>query len=237
MKGGYMEQIIRSLLLFVLIILEFILFFILIGTAAPKILGSYCSVKKTSDRGLKKFVYPDGRAIAYEPHPSVRKYVPRYLLFTEDGYKYISCKLDESVNKIKYSVVMFNNRNRVVDVIDAFETKMTSSVTTPVMLHQDTSYVSLIPDTVNKTRLKHPAVLCCHFWQLAIYAAVVGAISFLHMFYLKKMVSIYDAMWVGSGIADGVSDVSFIFPAFAIAAIAAFIAFRHNRKKGIRWSK
>ena len=232
-----MEQIIRSILLFVLIILEFILFFVLVGTAAPKILTSYCSVKKTSDRGLKKFVYPDGRAIAYEPHPSVRKYVPSYLLFTEDGYKYISCKLDESVNKIKYSVVMFNNRNRVIDVIDAFETKITSSVTTPVMLHQDTSYVALVPDTVNKTRLKHPAVLCCHAWQLAVYAVAVGTLSFLQMFFLKKMVAAYDTMWFGIGIADGVPTESFIFPALMMAAIAAFIAFRHNRKKGVRWSK
>ena len=232
-----MEQIIRSVLLLVLIILEFILFFVLLGTAAPKILRSYCSVKKTSDRGLKKFVYPDGRAIAYEPHPSVRKYVHSYLLFTEDGYKYISCKLDESVKNIKYSVVMFNNRNRVIDVVDVFETKMTLSVTTPVMLHQDTSYVSLVPDTVNKMRLKHPAVLCCHLWQLAIYTAVVGAVSFLHMFFLKKMVAAYDIMWFGSGLTDGVPTVSFVFPALLIAAIAAFIAFRHNRKKGIRWSK
>ena len=185
-----MEQIIRSVLLFVLIILEFMLYFILVATAAPKILRNYCAVRSSTDRGLKKFSYPDGRAIAYEPHPSFRKYVSRYLLFTEDGYKYISCKLDESIKKFKYSVVMFNNRNRVIDVIDVFEVRISSTETSPVMLHPDTSYVALVPDEVNGTRIKHGDVLCCHSWQLAVYAAVVGILSFAQMFFLKKMVDL-----------------------------------------------
>ena len=232
-----MEQIIRSILLGVLIILEFMLYFVLVATVAPKILKSYCAVRETSDRGLKKFKYPNGRAIAYEPHPRFRKYVKTYLLFTEDGYKYVRCKLDESVKDLKYSVVMFNNRNRVVDVIDVEENEILSTQTTPVRLHPDTSYVSLVLDTVDETRLKHDAVLCCHSWQLAIYAAVVGGMCFAQMFFLKKMISVYDAMWIHSGIMDAIPTVSFIVPALSVAAIAAFLTFRHNRKKGVRWSR
>ena len=232
-----MEQIIRSALLGILIILEIILYFVLVGTAAPKILKNHCAIRKTSDRGIKKYLYPNGRAVVYEPHPSLRKYVPSYLLFTEDGYKYVRCKLDDSVENLKYSVVMFNNRNRVVDVIDVEEKKIPSDETKPVMLHPDTSYIALILDEVNRIKIKHDVVLRCHTWQLAIYAALVGGISFAQMLFVTRMVSLYDGWWIHSGIMNVITAKRLIAPAVIIALLAGVLAFRHVRKKGVRWSK
>lgn len=232
-----MELIIRSILLCALIILEFMLYFILVGTAAPKILKNHCAIRKTSDRGIKKYLYPNGRAVVYEPHPSLRKYVSRYLLFTEDGYKYMSCKVDAGVVSLRYSVVMFNNRNRVLDVIDVEERKISSDQTKPVMLHPDTSYIALILDEVNCTKLKHEVVMRCHSWQLAIYAVFIGAISFAQMVFVTKMVQVYDTWWIHSGIMDVITKERLIVPAIVIGVLAGLMAFRHNQKKGVGWSK
>lgn len=232
-----MEQIIQSILLGVLIILEFILFFVLVATAAPQILKNHCVIRQTSDRGIKKYLYPNGRAVVYEPHPSFRKYLSQYLLFTEDGYKYVRCKLDAGVESIRYAVVMFNNRNRVVDVIDVEEKKILSDETTPVRLHPDTSYIALIPDEVNHIKIKHDAVMSYHVWQLAAYAAVVGGLGFAQMLFITKMVRVYDTWWIHSGIVDAITTESFILPAIVIGVLAGFMAERHHRKKGVRWSK
>lgn len=232
-----MEQIIRSVLLGIVIILEFMLYFILVASAAPKLLRNHCAIRTTSDRGLKKYRYPDGRAIVYESHPTVRKYLPTYLLFTKDGYKYLCCRLDESVTRIAYSVVMFNYRNRIVDVIDVEETDIEGRETRPVMLHPDTSYIALVPDTVNRTRLKHETVLRCHLWQLLLYTAVMGGLAFAHMLFIMKTVRVYDAWWLHRGVMDGVSIRALILPAVIIGVLAGLMALRHNRKKGVRWSK
>lgn len=232
-----MEQIIQSILLGVLIILEIILFFVLVATAAPKILKNHCAIRQTADRGIKKYLYPNGRAVVYEPHPSFRKYVSQYLLFTEDGYKYLRCKLDAGVESMRYAVVMFNNRNRVIDVIDVEEKKILSDETTPVRLHPDTSYIALIPDEVNRTKLKHDVVLSCHIWQLAVYTAVMGGLAFAQMLFITKIVSVYDTWWIHKGIMNAIAKESLILPAIVIGVLAGLMAERHHRKKGVRWSK
>lgn len=231
-----MEQIIKIILLGVLGILEVMLFFVLAATAAPKILKNHCAIRKTSDRGLKKYVYPNGRGIAYEPHPSIRKYIPHYLLFTEDGYKYVRCQLDDSVEHLDYSVVMFDHRNRVVDVIDVSESKISSNESKPVMLHGDTSYIALVLDTVNDTKIKHETIMRCHLWQLATYSAVMALLCFAQMVLMTVALRYFDARWIHSGIADGLTNGSFAIPAVIIGMLAGLLAFLHHRKKGVRWS-
>ena len=231
-----MEQIIKIILLGVLGILELMLYFVLTGTAAPMLLKNHCAIRKTSDRGLKKYVYPSGRGIAYEPHPSIRKYVPRYLLFTEDGYKYVRCQVDDSVQTMAYSVVMFDRRNRAFDVIDVTEERISGARTTPVMLHPDTSYIALILDTVNDDKIPHEQPVACHWWQLGAYGGVIGLLSFFQMVLCVGAVRYFDNKWIHSGLVNGVTNDLFIVPALLIGACAALLALRHHAKKGVRWS-
>jgi len=231
-----MEQIIKIILLGVLGILELMLYFILVATVAPKILKNHCAIRTTSDRGLKKYVYPNGRGIAYEPHPSHRKYVPHYLLFTEDGYKYVRCQLDAGVACIDYSVVMFDRHDRVIDVIDVVETKISACESKPVMLHADTSYIALVLDTVNGVPIKHETVIRCHLWQLAVYSAVMGLLCFAQMVLLTGALRYFDTRFIHLGLADGVGNASFVLPAIVIGLLAGLLAFLHYRKKGVSWS-
>ena len=231
-----MEQIIKIILLGVLGILELMLYFILVATVAPKILKAYCATRTTSDRGLKKYVYPNGRGIAYEPHPSLRKYVPHYLLFTEDGYKYVRCQLDNSVESIYYSVVMFDRHNRVIDVIDVAETQISDREARPVMLHADTSYIALVLDSVNDVPIKHETVIRCHLWQLAIYTTVIGVLCFAQMVLMTEAFRYFDTRLIHSGMANNVVNGSFVIPALVIAMLAGLLAFLHHRKKGVIWS-
>lgn len=232
-----MEAIIQSILWFVVIILEFMLYFILAAVVAPKILRSRCPLRESRDRGLKKYAYPDGRAVLYEPHPSLRKYVSRYLLLTQNGYKYFRCKPDASVERMQYSIVMFNNRNRVIDVIDVAEERIREEESAMVMLHPDTSYISLALCSVNGICVKHEKLVCCRFWQLAAFTAAMCALSFAHMTFMTRTVAMYDAWWGQGSLVARITPIYLLIPSVGIGAVAGALAFLNHRAKGIRWSR
>ncbi len=230
-----MEQIITSIIVAFLIILEIVLYFILSATVLPKIVKIKCSVRSSTDRGLKKYIYPSGRAISYEPHPSVRKYIQRYILFTNDGYKYIKCRLDRGIDKLVFSVVMFNNENRVIDVLELTATNKGENETRSVLLHQDTSYVSVAVDSVNGNKMFNEVIMECRLWRLWVYSLSIAALNFLQLIFTKDMIALYDKWFFKSGIANSFRVEMLLFASFGIAAVSGAIVFLKARGKRVRW--
>jgi hypothetical protein len=119
--------------------------YILITFFFPRlIMRPTCDAASISDRGLKKYTYEDGRGVLYEPEIAARKYIKQYLLFTKDGAKYIKCYVGEHVRHVKYDVLVFDNKNKLIDVIAVNEVVRGSSMTKSLALPASTSYVSLI---------------------------------------------------------------------------------------------
>ena len=230
-----MEQVIQSILLLFLMILELILYFILMVTVVPKILKIGCSVRESFDRGLKKYRYPTGRGIAYEPHPSIRKYIHRYILFTNDGYKYVKCKLDESITQLNYTVIMFDRKNKVIDVIDISEKNTQQGETQAVLLHPDTSYITLILDSVNDLNFDHEPVQECKIWRLSLFALCVSCLNFIQLIVFKEILHKYDTWWFHANLVGELELVSFLLPSLCIGLIAGGLSFLHFRAKGVRW--
>ena len=232
-----MEQNINLGIMLVLILLEIVLYFILLGSLIPKILRIHCSLKTSTDRGLKKYSYPGGRGILYEPHPSIRKYINSYVLFTNEGYKYLKCKLDVEVTKLKYTVVMFNRHSRVIDVIGAHEISPLNGETTELLLHQDTSYVSLVLESVNGIPLKHENVVCCKLWRLFLYSLSVSVITFAQLMFVKEIFTVYDTSWIKSGFAQAVSINTLIRPSILVGIAVGLLVFIYHRAKRVRWTR
>ena len=230
-----MEQIINLIFLLFLLVLGIIFYFVLMVTVLPKLLKIESSVRTSSDRGLKKYIYPEGRGIVYEPHPSIRKYVNRYLLYTKDGYKYLKCKVDVSVDRLSYSVVMFDRHNRVLDVIEVSEKNISSEETQSIILHGDTSYIAFILDSVNEEWFDRDPIMCCKLWRLPTFMGVIGLVSFICMEILTMLLNKFDEKWLHIGLVDGITDVALIIPALVIGFIAGAWAFLNIRSKGIRW--
>ena len=115
---------------------------ILVGFVLPKcILKVQFNENLSTDRGMAKFVFPEGRGVTYEPHPSYRRYVNSYILYSQNGYKYLKCKAAEEVKKLIYEIYMFDNKNRVVDVLRINETFPKSTIGLAIPMHSATSYV------------------------------------------------------------------------------------------------
>ena len=190
------------------------------------------SVSGRMGRGLKKMVYPNGRAVVYEPHPSVRKYVNKYLLFTLDGYKYIQSKIGAGVNRYTASVVCFDSRNAVIDVLDITES-VASALSIPVRLHHKTSHVAYVLTSVNGKTLSDSNFMTVKLTDAPRYIIAASATIFLHFMHalatVKRIVILIDGYIVPS-----VGNAFFIIPSIIVAAICFGVTIAKRAKKGIK---
>lgn len=187
-------------------------------------------------RGLDKYKYPTGRAVVYEPDPAIRKYINKYALFTNDGYKYIKLKLDRYVRTLVYSVVMFNNKGKIVDVIDVSENAGVDVESKSILLHHDTSYVAFALKAVNGQPYGAEQTFAYRTaLNIALYAASVSVLTFLSMLFTVWSFGrgLYEISY-GEIPEVALEASAFVLPALAVGALATAILLLHGVKRGIR---
>ena len=101
------------------------------------------------DRGLTRVRFPKGRGMICEPDLSARRYIPRYALFVKDGKKYIRLQVHERVNYIRYDVLTFDRRGRLLDVLEVSERLTSAGSPRAVRLPAATAYASVLPRQVD----------------------------------------------------------------------------------------
>lgn len=132
----------KAIVFFVSVTLYLKLFSSLIPGSIMKL---KCKGVRTRDRGIKKYIYENGRCVVYEPEINVRKYVSKYSLYTENGYKYMQCQLAQEVRYIRYDVYAFDISNKLIDVINVNEiVEVADGYSSPVALPPETSYVRFV---------------------------------------------------------------------------------------------
>lgn len=182
-------------------------------------------------RGLKKMVYPDGRAVVYEPHPSIRKYINKYLLFTVNGYKYIQSKIGDGVRSYTADIVCFDNRNRIIDALEIHESVGTS-LGNSARLHHKTSHVAYILTSVNGISLQ-TKYMTVKLFYLPIYLGVFTVATFtqfvLSVFTMNKI-----SMLLDNGPLINTGYAFFILPSIAIAALCLCVTLAMRGRKGVK---
>ena len=131
----------------------------------------------TCDRGLKKFVYPNGRCVLYEPELSARQYVNKYALYTEGGYKYIRCKVAQGVGNLWYDVYAFDNRNKLIDIVWVAEELGLSRYTAAVALPPETSYVRFVLRQADNESFQKGEILADYSKVRYVICAVLAALA------------------------------------------------------------
>lgn len=232
-----MEIIINTVCLSVLVLLEVAFYLMLTGKLLPKMLKRRYSISENCGRGLKKYVYPSGRGISYEPVPAIRKYVNRYLLFTDDGYKYFKCRIDEKVKDLEYTLIMRNNRSKVIDVIDVRAKNVEGRDLEPVLVHGDTSYVELILNSVNGKAVDNEETAHYRIRDLLFYTLSMAALSFAELMFAYVVINMYFSWWRKGNIWAEISVVYFIIAGLVIGIVCGAMAFLKLRSKKIGWSK
>ena len=184
-----MNDIIVAILMAVLAILCLSAYLFCIRKVLPRyVLKRRYFINKHLGRGLKKYTSEDGRAVVYEPHPHVRKYIKKYALVARGGHKYLECSIDRAVKRISYTVIMLNNKDKVLDVVEVNDITAKMTVSHPVYLHEDTSYVALIVQSVNGETLTDGGICYYLARDIGLFALASAVLTFaLHTLFSVQL--------------------------------------------------
>ncbi len=127
------------------------------------------------DRGIRRVRFPAGRGVVCEPHPSVRRYVPRYALFTCNDRKYIRLCVHPKTAYIRYDVAVFSNVGRLLEVLEVSERLTSEGTTRPVRLPDRTAYACVIPRRVDGEYTGREVAVCYSLAGIVTMAALTVA--------------------------------------------------------------
>lgn len=223
---------VKGILLITSIVLYVYLFSVIIPKGIMRIKLKY---QGTCDRGLKKFIYPNGRCVLYEPELLIRKYIPLYALYTEDGYKYLKCKATERVSYLRYDVYAFDNRNKLIDIIGVAEAIGADRYTDNVSLPPATSYVRLVVRGVDNEYFSNRVLLRYSFVGYLLCALVVAVATAFESMLMCMIVKdiLVNALAIR---IDFLGNIAMMCASVAVALIVAcltVLAYRRNCKKVI----
>ena len=228
-----METIIEIIFLSILYLLSLTLCVGLIADIIPRYLFKIeYSVGAKLGRGLKKITYPGGRAVAYEPHPAVRKYVNKYLLFTMDGYKYVQLKIGAGVNRYTADLICFDSRNKVIDVLDITE-NLAGELSRPTRLHHKTSHVALVLTSVNGKLLPKTGYMTLKLSGAPLYLGAVALTVFLQFVHAVSTVNSISFMLGGSRVFE-IGYAFFILPSVVIGFAVLAVTVLSRMQKGVK---
>lgn len=228
-----MEKIIEITFLAVLYATSVAVYVWLISFALPRLFfGITYDTGTHLGRGLKKIKYPDGRAVLYEPHPSVRKYMDKYLLFTVNGCKYFQSRVNKNVSNYKLCIVSFDNRDRVIDTLEVSES-VELQLTHPVQLHHATSYVAAILVCVNGNNLDVEPFMVTRLKRAPFYLALCALATFIQFFLIVETVNGIGSL-VGGSVHLEKEYLLFGLASAAISIVCMLITLVTKKKKGVK---
>ncbi len=171
-----MENLLLGIAKGIVLIISIILYLKLFSSLIPgTIMRLSCKHENTRDRGIKKYIYENGRCVVYEPEINVRKYVKKYSLYTENGFKYMQCKLADRIHYIKYDVYAFDNRDKLLDIITVNENvDVGDEYSSSVAIPPETSYVRLVLRKVDAKYVSNQVLVGYSHIRYAICGTVVG---------------------------------------------------------------
>ena len=176
-----------------LCVMIFFMYVFLVSYVYPKcFLRARYEKTDVKDRGVKKYVFEDGRAILYEPSLSCRKYIKQYILSVNQGKKHIKCRIDDRIVSIKYEAAVFDAKDRLIKVIEICEPIRSAGESSAVPLPPQTSFVSVNVREINGVAVDTGKTLSLPFKNLIWFTVSTVVTSVLQaMFVWLKIKNYY----------------------------------------------
>lgn len=180
-------------------------------------------------RGVRKLVFPEGRAIIYEPAPKIRRFIHRYALIKQDGCVYIKCRIHDRVAFIHYDVAAFDRAGRLLDVLSISERILEQGHTRTVRLPRETAYVSITLRKVDKMYLDRSVTLKLAPKGVWTCVALTALTTMVLAFVANRTIN---AMIAPLPLRVGISNlgVTLFFAAIFGALAALWIAYRYRKR-------
>lgn len=216
----------------VFFVVSLILYVLLTACILPKVLLTPTfSVANIKDRGIRKYLYEEGRAIVYQPATPMRPYIPQYILSQNNQERFLQCKLNPQIGSVKYRVLTFDRNNRPLQALEVEDPVATVGLCAAVPLPMDTAFVSIRLTEVNGTAFRDDSVGFSKI-KLPIYLVSTIALTIAIAFPLQKVL-LYcaDLLFGYSQIAEYSSGAIFS-PALVLGTVYALLVVLSHRVKG-----
>lgn len=204
-------------------ILSLVLYVYLTSKALPEICVRWANPKKKkSDRGLRKYTFPEGRGVVYEPELRVRRYMKQYALICYKGNKYLKCYLNKKVRFIKYDVMVYGPSSELLDVISVTERVTEEKYSKAIPLHKDTSYVNVVLRMADGMYRNNETAVKYSTPSIVILAVLVGIFT-LGEIYLTRFIATTVVGMLTSGWAVYVNNFRFLLYSVILSVVCAFV--------------
>ena len=145
------------------------------------------------DRGIKKFTYPEGRSVVYEPAGFDNRFLKKYMLFVRGDNKYLKCLFADRVRSAYCELFVFDNQNRLIKTVDLFLEPNGDRYADAILLPDATSHVSILVLKVNGRNVKQSAAdresFKSHLWRRrGLFALLTVAVTVLEGIILTSLV-------------------------------------------------
>ena len=204
-----------------LMMMGIMLYVFLVTSVLPRIFLSPLNSKgETADRGVKKYRFPEGRAVLYEPELKYRRYINKYLLYEYDGIKYVKFKLGETVRTVECEIAVYDNGGRLVKAMTVFLNTNKTRESHAVELPCEASYVRVVVRGANGMEVSSEAVAQFSFVRWAVFAGITTALTVIVGYFLRILL-----VFLGEQLfdyAEYASDYGFGF-AFMTSLVAGIL--------------
>jgi hypothetical protein len=155
-----MEAILFKAAKILFFLFSLILYVAVVGIVFPKVfLEKFERNSALMERGIKKYIFAQGRAIVYEPAVKMRKYVEQYILSAYENRKTLKCKINEKIQNINYDVAVFDCNDKLIGLFTFFDPISEKGYTHDELLPAETSYISLVVRSVNGKEISNEAIV------------------------------------------------------------------------------
>ena len=191
-----------------------------------------------ADRGIKKYRFPKGRAIVYQPAMHSRAYVEQYLLSVRDGKKYMTVKFRRGTWLLRYHVMAFDADNRLIRVIEQKEAVTPYAVIKELPLPPETAYTNLCVREVDGEMRPLPALAVYTFKQIGIYAGATVLCTVIEALLLQRvLLTVAELLLSYSQTAIGLGYGFAVFSAIVVGVIAVALNLHFRLSSDIRIAK
>ena len=159
------------------------------------------------DRGVRRFVFEEGRAVLYEPCGRYRPYLKQYILSVQGEKKYVRCQFGGHVHAAVYDIIVFAGDGSVIDTVTVRERIFFArkQISRAVLLPEETAYVKLVLRAVNGSAVGGEKLFvvssACLYGFAAIVTIGLAAVSLLWQAVLSgfALQILGKPLWTGDG--------------------------------------
>ena len=169
-----------------------------------------------------------------------RRFIKKYAICKSAYEKYLVCNFTDKFSKIKYFVVQFTRRKKVISVLEITEQNLTSTDSKIIALKRKCARVNVVVSAVDDTEINKNYVRPISIYRLRLYAFIKSFTIFTALFVLRHViVEVLGGGYIfGKDVALQYLSNSFnyivIGASFILSVLSYFITvlcFRHKNNK------